>query len=225
MPKRKLLFVVGAGASVDFSMPSVADVRTIINDQIQTRYLLFYDQSTNLYVCIEEMVRRYWDQSVPSHLRRQPNFEDLLYTIFAIAAAYPAGGFTSALGALITATKLPAVLAFGREAKAVGPDILRDLGTASVDILVETFRDKCKAAEVDRTAEFAQLQTFVAALQTDFEIAVVTLNYDNIVYRAFPGIETGFDPRPHVRPRWGDPSHSMQVFEDCAGWSGAEPHA
>jgi hypothetical protein len=47
---------------------------------------------------------------------------------------------------------------------------------------------------VNKAAEFSQLQTLVAALQAEFEVAVVTLNYDNVMYRAFHGIETGFDP-------------------------------
>ena len=198
MPKKKLLLVVGAGASVGFDMPRVTDVRNIINDDIQKRYPLLYEPSTNLYECIEEMVRRYWDRSVPSHLRRKPNFEDILYTIFALAAAFPAGADTSALGALVTATKLPDVSVCARKNEAVTPDILRDLGNAAVDVLVNAFRDRCRASEVNRAGEFAQLRAFVAALQDDFEIAVVTLNYDNIVYRAFPGIETGFDPTTGV---------------------------
>ena len=194
MPKRKLLFVVGAGASVDFDMPSVAGVRAIINSAIQKRYPLLYEPSTNLYECIEDRIRLYWNLSVPCHLRREPNFEDLLYAIFALAAAYPAGAYTSAFGALVTATKLPDVSMFGRQNKAVDPGTLHDLGNASVDILVETFRDKCGAVEVNRTLEFAELRGFIDAVRDDFDVAVVTLNYDNVMYRAFLGIETGFDP-------------------------------
>ncbi len=128
------------------------------------------------------------------HLQRSPHFEDLLYTIFALAAAYPAGAYTSALGALITATKLPDVSFFSRQPQPVGPSTLRDLGNASVDALIEKFRSTCVAVQASKVAEFAELQAFVAALQVDFDIAVVTLNYDDVMYRAFPGIETGFDP-------------------------------
>lgn len=231
MTKKKLLLVVGAGASVEFGMPSVADVRDIINNAIQARYPLLHDRSTNLYECIEGIVRRYWDQFVPSHLRRPPHFEDLLYTIFALAAAYPAGAYTSALGALVTATKLPDVSSFGREAKAASPDILRDLGKAAVDTLIDTFRERCRTSEVNRTAEFAQLQALVAALQSEFDVAVVTLNYDNVMYRAFPGIETGFDPATGAfderrilnRPDWPCMLHlhGSVHFDMVAGGSGA----
>lgn len=194
MTRRRLLLVVGAGASVEFGMPSVGDVRAIIDAVAQQRYPLRYDPSTNLYRCIEDMVDRYWRQSIPPHLRRAPHFEDLLYTIFALAAAYPASADTSAIGALITATKLPEVNAFGRQPSLVGRDTLRDLGNASVDGLVEAFRERCRAAEVDKIAEFTELQALCTALRSEFEVAIVTLNYDNIAYRAFPGVETGFVP-------------------------------
>ena len=38
-------------------------------------------------------------------------------------------------------------------------------------------------------------------------------------------VEDSRTARLHVRLRWGDPSHSMQVIEGCAGYPGAEPHA
>jgi hypothetical protein len=193
VPKKKLLLVVGAGASVDFGMPSVAAVRGIINSVIQTRYPLLNVSATNLYEHIEETISRYWAHFVPVHLRRSPHFEDVLYVIFALASAYPAGAYTSALGALITATKLPDVSFFSRKPQQVGSQILRDLGNASVDSVIENLRSTCVASKVSKAGEFAQLQAFVTALQADFDIAVVTLNYDDVMYRAFPGIETGFD--------------------------------
>jgi hypothetical protein len=120
VPKKKLLLVVGAGASVEFAIPSVAAVRGIISSAIQTRYPLLHAPATNLYEHIEDTVRRYWTHFVPAHLRRPPHFEDLLYTIFALAAAYPADAYTSALGALITATKLPDVSFFSKQPQQVG---------------------------------------------------------------------------------------------------------
>ncbi|HXZ00396.1 MAG TPA: hypothetical protein VEI03_10375 [Stellaceae bacterium] len=60
MPKKKLLLVVGAGASVEFGIPTVAAVRGIISSAIQTRYPLLHAPATNLYEHIEETVSRYW---------------------------------------------------------------------------------------------------------------------------------------------------------------------
>ena len=137
MPKKKLLLVLGAGASVDFGIPGVAAVRGIINSAIQTRYPLLHEPATNLYEHIEGVVSRHWEHFVPDHLRRSPHFEDLLYAIFALSAAYPAGAYTSALGALITARKLPDVSFFSSKTQQVDSHTLRDLGNASVDAMIE----------------------------------------------------------------------------------------
>ncbi len=194
MGKKKLLLVVGAGASIEFGMPSVSDVREIINAEAQQWYPLTDCPTTNLYEHLEGLVKRYWADNVPAHLRRDPNFEDVLYAIFALAAAYPAGVYTSALGALIRAVKLPDCNVFGQERTTVDPFRLSHLGSILVDALLSEFREKCKAAERDRTSEFARLGFLMAALQAEFDVAVVSLNYDNVVYRTLSGIETGFDP-------------------------------
>ena len=102
--------------------------------------------------------------------------------------------YTSALGGLIKAKKLPDFNFYGRQHKIVDQYYLHHLGSVAVDALLSAFRERCKTSERDKVAEFAQLQLFLVALRSEFDIAVVTLNYDNIIYRALPGIETGFDP-------------------------------
>jgi hypothetical protein len=164
-------------------MPSVCDVGNIIDAEAQKWYPLASRPHTNLYKHIEGMVKRPWKKHVPAHLRRNPNFEDVLYAIFALAAAYPAGADTSALGALIKAKKLPDFKFYGHDLKTVDENQLRHLGCAAVDTLLSAFRDRCKKSERDKTAEFARLRSFMTALQTAFDVAVVTLNYDNIIYR------------------------------------------
>jgi hypothetical protein len=187
------LLVVGAGASVDFGMPSVAEIGNIINAEAQQYYSLAERPQTNLYKHIEERVKRHWRQHVPAHLRRDPQFEDVLYTIFGLASAYPLGAYTSALGAVIRVKKLPDI--FDRiQRRAVDGFQLSSLGSTAVDGLLSEIRERCRNSERDKIDEFARLRSFMMALQTTFDIAVATLNYDNIVYRSLPGIETGFNP-------------------------------
>ncbi len=193
MAKGRLLLVVGAGASVEFGMPSVAECGAIISQEAQQFYPLADTPCTNLFAHVEATVAQYWRNHVPAHLYRDPQFEDILYVLFALAAAYPAGAYTSALGALIDARKLPEIKFCGRERQSIGADQLRGLAHASVDVLLSAFRERCRAAERDKAKEFALLVSLMEALLAEFEIAVVTLNYDNLVYRAL-GIETGFDP-------------------------------
>jgi hypothetical protein len=51
--KRKLLVVVGAGASIEFGMPSVDGVGDILSDAAQQQYPLFTDAASNLYKYFE----------------------------------------------------------------------------------------------------------------------------------------------------------------------------
>jgi len=73
---KKLLFVVGAGASIDFGMPTVRGVGQLINNnnQVQAYYPLAENPNTNLFNYIEGLVSQ--------HLGREAQFEDVLYAIF-----------------------------------------------------------------------------------------------------------------------------------------------
>jgi hypothetical protein len=191
--KKKLLLVIGAGASLDFGMPSVEEAGDIISTEAQQFFSLADRPHTNLYKHIEEMVKRYWKKHVPLHLWREPQFEDILYAIFGQASAFPAGAYTSALGALIKAKKLPDINRDGVRFT-VSQHQLGILSRMAIDALLTEIRERCRRSIEANAAEFARLRSFMTALQTAFEIAAVTLNYDNILYRALPGIETGFHP-------------------------------
>lgn len=195
MTKKKLLMVVGAGASLDFDMPSVSGVHEIINERMQAHYPLDLQPGTNLYVWIRDAIARHWTTFVPAHLRRSPHFEDVLYTIFALSAAFPSGADTSSLGALITPTAMPDVNFMARQKRSAGPNLLEELGHAAIDALVSELRARCTRVETKHAAEFAKLKHLVTALQDEFEIAIVTLNYDDVLLRALPDLETGFNDK------------------------------
>ena len=65
--------------------------------------------------------------------------------------------------------------------------------------LLACIRYKCKEeSEKIDNKEFEKFKDFFKSLSEKFEIAIVNLNYDNLIYRAFStiytgGIETGFD--------------------------------
>jgi hypothetical protein len=191
--KKKLLVVVGAGASIDFGMPSVSGVGEILSMAAQERYPLFADERTNLYQYLENTITTDWAANVPQHLQRTPNFEEILYVIFALAAVSPAGRYTSALGAFVTGNAIPDVNWFGNTRKAAGPDLLREFGHYLVDGLLDTFRERCRCLDTVKGEELAKVHDFFSAISEEFEISIVTLNYDDIVYRGMPGLETGFD--------------------------------
>jgi hypothetical protein len=137
--KRKLLVVVGAGASIDFGMPSVNGVADILSAAAQDRYPLLADSSTSLYKYFENTVLADWQAKVPPHLQRTPTSEEILYVVFALAATFPAGRFTSALGAFVTVNSLPNINWYGRRRMAVDQNVLREFGHFLVDTLLNNF--------------------------------------------------------------------------------------
>jgi hypothetical protein len=188
--KRKLLVIAGAGSTLgDVGMPSVSEVHTLLLGFAQQCFTLQKDPSKNLYGYLYEVIERYWTANVPAHLSRLPNFEDILYAIYVLAATYPAGIFTAALGALVSIKPFPEVIHIGTPKK-VDANVLRHLGEHLIDNMLNEFRRRCLAMP----ARFAEFQTFFSELGCEFDIAICTTNYDNLIFRAAPhGIETGFD--------------------------------
>lgn len=204
--KPKLLIIAGAGASVSFDMPSVAGVDDILNKSAQRDFALAADPSTNLYAHLKDKIDRYFAAHVRPHLRSGAQFEDALYAIYAMGALYAAGQSTAPLGALVAPHQFPDIVQFGN-LKAVDRHTLGMLASTLTDDLLDDFRARCKSTPAEK---LAPLMAFFAALREEFECAVVTLNYDDLIYRCVPGIETGFDPadgrfderRLIERPTW-----------------------
>lgn len=166
---RKLLVVVGAAASIDFGMPSVNGVSSILSEAAQEWYPLFEDASSNLYKYFETTLIANWPVKV-KNLQKHPTFEEILYGIFALAAAFPGGQFTSALGAFVTANPIPDVNRFGTRREKVDRHVLRGFGHFLVDALLEAFRNRCRAAHLEKPAELVKLRALLAALGGNFEV-------------------------------------------------------
>lgn len=153
-------------------------------------FSLASDRGINLYQYMYEEVKRYQNAHLEPHLRvADPNFEDILFVLASLGAMSPAGIFTSALGAFISRREFPDIVHM-RTLKPVNSDVFRHLIQHLSDSILEHFRILCRK----RAHPIKELQQFFDALNSKFEIAVVTTNYDNLVYRALPkGIETGFN--------------------------------
>jgi hypothetical protein len=72
------------------------------------------------------------------------------------------------------------------------------------------FRSRCRTPAPEFVPRIDRLGTFFSALAKEYDVAVATTNYDNLIYRSLPGIETGFDPADGLfsqgriidRPSW-----------------------
>jgi hypothetical protein len=109
-----------------------------------------------------------------------------------LAATRPAGIFTGPLGAFVKANGFPDVVHIGVP-KPVDGSVLAHLGEHLVDALLDNFRNRCRTPNPAYADNMKHFRQFFSALSDSFDVAVVTTNYDDLIYRALPGIETGFD--------------------------------
>ena len=198
-PKKKLLVLTGAGASVDFGMPNVADVSNILSDATRDRFPLLFDQSRGLFDYFEDQLAEHWRLRGRLSPSGRPTFEDVLLAIFETAGALDDKGFASPSTAFLSVRPFPD-LGFDRSTRFVADDnVIREFGAIAVDSLLGEFRKRCVNAEADRAASFALLRGLVSALSREFELSFATLNYDDVLYST-PTLLTHTPARCRVIP-------------------------
>lgn len=191
--KKKLLITVGAGASIDFGLPSASDVDSIFDACAGRLFPLASDSTSNLYRYCRDAIETYYGTASKPALRKWANFEEVLYQLNLLVPYHSDPMRMHGSNALLASILLPEVLEFGRTPRAVDGNVLRHLDGALIDALVDHFIDACAGLAANKAAEITQLREFLAALREDFDIGIVTLNYDNVFTQACPGLHTGFD--------------------------------
>lgn len=192
MKKKKLLIIVGAGASIDFGMPSVGDVDKLLDKHAGETYPLSSDPASNLYRYCRDMINMYYGGSPKPALRKWTNFEEVLYQINLLISYVSDPWRLRGSNALLRASFLPDVLEFDR-VKSSDESVLRRLVNTLMDRLVDHFIDACETAITSKAAKVVELGKFLTAMRDEFEIGVVSLNYDNLITQALPGLHTGFN--------------------------------
>ena len=62
-----------------------------------------------------------------------------------------------------------------------------------LDALVDEFIARSAFAITSKSVQIDRLRTFLDDLETEFDIGIVTLNYDDMFTQARPDLFTGFD--------------------------------
>ena len=191
--KKKLLITVGAGASVDFGLPSVSHVDSVLDAAAMKLYPLSSDPTSNLYRYCRDKIQAYYAMAPKPALRRWVNFEEVLYQLNLLAPYYSDPHRIHGSSAALVPFPLPDVLEFGRTAKPVDGDVLKALSNNLMDDLVDYFIDACASAAVDKSIQIDQLRSFLSALRDEFDIGIISLNYDDIFTQVCPDFYTGFN--------------------------------
>lgn len=192
--KKKLLITVGAGASLDFGLPSVREVDSIFDSCAGHIFPLVSDPTSNLYRHCRNAIETYYETASKPALRKWVNFEEVLYQLNLLVPYHSDSMRTHGSNALLAPIQLPDVLEFGHSPKVVDGNVLSYMGSALIDSLVDHFIDTCAKLPTDKATEIAHLRDFLAVLREDFDIGIITLNYDNVFTQACKKLHTGFDP-------------------------------
>lgn len=193
--RKKLLVVVGAGASLDFGMPSVKKIDLLFEEWAKEILILKEDSNKSLYTWIKNILTDYASQNSNSRIDYMLNFENIIYTaqvLYAINTDRESNHFNQRLTPFVVIKELPEIIRFKREKIADGYDF-HFLQSYLIDKLLEHFRELCKEFSEQQKKDLGKLNFFFNSLKADFQIGIINLNYDNIILKALPDLETGFD--------------------------------
>lgn len=191
---KKLLVITGAGASLEFGMPSVNQIDTLLEEWSKIDFPLHSDTNKSLYSWVKEMYSNYLAKNkLPRH--NNFSFEDTLFLIQNISALGKdelRQQFKNPLNGFLKMEEFPEITSFGSVHKANSDDFYF-LHSRLVDKLVQHFRVKCATLSNDKRAELDKLISFFKELKKDFSLGFINLNYDNVILSALPDLTTGFE--------------------------------
>ena len=229
--KKKLMVVLGAGASVELGMPSVSEIDGLFHTWALEHFALAIDDSQSLYSHVRDNINRHYSNNPRPRLARQTNYEEVLYIIFQLFAILSDESFNFPMNAFLDMGKLPTIMSSQGERTVNGNDF-RQLGFLLIDRLIAEFRGRCINTHEDVTSNFICFKDFVSKLLQDYDIAFISLNYDDLVIQAWPDLFTGFDHKGdfcpeevHARADWNLIYHPHgSVHFDMRG-TGLDMHA
>lgn len=186
---KKLLVVLGAGASLELGMPSVKMIDQLLDKWSQLYFPLISGKKSwddNLYRWVKENFK--------SPSGDNPNFENILYTIQSLSCFDQKNKRKVIHQSDFTTIKdSPEIRAFhGYETIAETRDFFL-LNAVLNSELLDYFRKKCENLEAEQKDELARIREFFDYLRSDYELGLINLNYDNVALSALPELKTGFD--------------------------------
>jgi len=196
--KKKLLIIVGAGASVEFNMPSVSDIDNLF-DTWSNQILKVPSQNISLYNYLQKKIKSFYN-TVSNPIKTDTNFEEILYTALN-AYSLNNDNRTNPLSALydFDFKSFPQVEAFGQTRNIEFSDF-KTLTSHLIDELLKEFRNRCSSLTATKQVELKTLNTFFNKLNKHFDIGVLTFNYDNAFLSQLNNPITGFDSRGQFNP-------------------------
>lgn len=188
--KPKLLIVVGAGASIELGMPSVADIDKIFEDSALKYYSLVSNNNESLYTHVRDEINSGLLGAAGS--QRTTNYEEVLFTLLHLSALsndYPQ--YTPKY--FLSLNSFPEVIEFKSTSKKTDSNTLRQLASLMIDDLLKEFRQRCLNVKEKIPDDFDLFKSFFEQLSNDYQLGIFSLNHDNLILQALPTLFNGFD--------------------------------
>lgn len=196
--KKKLLIIVGAGASVEFGMPSVSDIDTLF-DKLSNEIFHVPSCNISLYKYLQRRIIDYF-KSVQKPIKTGTNFEEILYTALNVSSMNNHNR-TNPISALYDFKSFPQVEVYGQSPREIKYYDFSQLSLRLIDGLLIEFRSRCSSLNDRKHDELNTLETFLSNLKERFDLGVLTFNYDNVLLSQLSSpVVTGFDPQGRFNP-------------------------
>ncbi len=188
--KKKLLIVVGAGASTEFDMPSVSDIDNLFKTWSKQ---IFKDPlwDISLYEYLKNEIINYF-KSANRPIKTDTNFEEILYAAMNLYSLNN-DNRTNPLGAFYDFKNIPQFQDQTGILRKIEYDDFKYLTSFLIDKLLVEFRTRCMSVPTLKQEELKILKSFMTELQNRFDIGVLTFNYDNIFLNQIVNPVTGFN--------------------------------
>ena len=195
--KKKLLLITGAGASIDFGMPSVKEIDSLFDNWLLGE-LEIDGSNMTLYKYLQDRIDAYYMSRDKIGMKKCTNYEEVLYTSMQLSSILTNYKKTP-LNVFVKLETFPKIKKFTESKNIEGHDFSLMVGYV-VDKLLEDFRGRCLMVQQNYKNEFDALKGLLDKLNDEFEIGIVTLNYDNVILQAKPDLKTGFSPTGDFSP-------------------------
>ncbi|MGB5822385.1 MAG: SIR2 family protein [Saonia sp.] len=186
---KKLLVVLGAGASIDFGMPRVTDVDELFEKLASQHFPIIENRTSvndNLYNWVKSNFNKYELKNL--------NYEDMMFKIQSIASLSKNHKICFGNDSDYVLPKVfPKIRSYYHYETIANSNELIKMNAVLNHGLLTTIREKSKNLQTEKEVELKRIKQFFNYLSQDFEIGFVNLNHDNVLLSAMPELKTGFD--------------------------------
>ena len=184
-------------------MPSISEIDALFANWANTYHKLLNSRHENLYTYVRNEIKEYYEKYPKVGLRKSVNFEEVLYVLLELASMKGDELKRNPLNAFCDLRSFPDLSDIKIGHPAITGFDFSNLASELVDNLLEEFRKRCGMVQAKKCLEFDAFKDFMNALDYDFDIGIITTNYDDLFMQAMPQLKTGFDEHTfRFMPEW-----------------------